>query len=74
MAQLTLESDRIRKQIYDGARMYKSFIYKREELLRKLCPVGYMESEPSFAEIDLTEEDDVHGDRACCSYECGSIK
>ena len=35
MAQLTLESDRVKKQIYEGARMYKSFIYKRDELLHK---------------------------------------
>ena len=35
IAQLTRESDRVRKQIFEGANMYKSFIYKREELLRK---------------------------------------
>ena len=35
VAQLTRESDRIRNQIFDGAKMYKSYIYKREELLRK---------------------------------------
>ena len=35
VAQLTRESDRIRNQIFDGAKMYKSYIYKREELLHK---------------------------------------
>ena len=35
VAQLTRESDRIRNQIFDDAKMYKSYIYKREELLRK---------------------------------------
>ena len=35
MAQLTRESDRVRNQIFDGAKMYKSYIYKREELLHK---------------------------------------
>ena len=25
-----------------------------------LCPVGFVESTPTFAEIDLTQEDDVH--------------
>ena len=33
MAQLTRESDRVRNQIFNGAKMYKSYIYKREELL-----------------------------------------
>ena len=28
MAQLTIESDRVNRQIYDGVRMYKSFVYK----------------------------------------------
>ena len=35
MAQLTMESDRVKKQIYDGVRMYKSFVYKWDELLHK---------------------------------------
>ena len=35
VAQVTRESDRIRNQIFDGAKMYKSYIYKREELLHK---------------------------------------
>ena len=35
VAQLTRESDRIRNQIFDGAKMYKTYIYKREELLYK---------------------------------------
>ena len=35
VAQLTRESDRIRNQIFDGAKMYKSYIFKREELLHK---------------------------------------
>ena len=35
VAQLTRESDRIRNQIFDGAKMYKSYIYKREESLHK---------------------------------------
>ena len=35
IAQLTRESDSVRKQIFKGANMYKSFIYKRDELLRK---------------------------------------
>ena len=35
MAQLTIESDRVKRQIYDGVRMYKSFVYKRDELLHK---------------------------------------
>ena len=35
IAELTRESDSVRKQIFKGANMYKSFIYKRDELLRK---------------------------------------
>ena len=35
MAQLTIESDRVKRQIYDGVSMYKSFVYKRDELLHK---------------------------------------
>ena len=35
VAQLTRESDRIRNQIFDGAKMYQTYIYKREELLHK---------------------------------------
>ena len=35
VAQLTRESDRIRNQIFDGTKMYKTNIYKREELLHK---------------------------------------
>ena len=35
IAELTRESDSVRKQIFKGANMYKTFIYKRDELLRK---------------------------------------
>ena len=35
MAQLTIESDRVKKQIFDGVKMYKSFVFKWDELLHK---------------------------------------
>ena len=35
MAQLTIESDRVKRQIFDGVKMYKSFVFKRDELLHK---------------------------------------
>ena len=35
MAQLTIESDRVKRQIFDGVKMYKSFLFKRDELLHK---------------------------------------
>ena len=35
MAQLTIESDRGKRQIFDGVKMYKSFVFKRDELLHK---------------------------------------
>ena len=37
--------------------------YSLEITDENLCPVGYVESQPTFAEIDLTEVDDVHGNR-----------
>ena len=33
MAQLTI--DRVKRQIFDGVKMYKSFVFKRDELLHK---------------------------------------
>ena len=35
MVQLTIESDRVKRQIHDGVRMYKSFVFKQDELLHK---------------------------------------
>ena len=35
MAQLTIESDRVKRQIFDGVKMYTSFVFKWDELLHK---------------------------------------
>ena len=35
MVQLTIESDRVKRQIFDGVKMYKNFVFKRNELLHK---------------------------------------
>ena len=35
MAQLTIESNRVKRQIFDRVKMYKSFVFKWDELLHK---------------------------------------